>query len=307
MKKEQVIKVSNLKDYRKYLLAILLFFNDFCEKNGIDYSLSDGTLLGAVREKNFIPWDDDIDVVMTRDNWRIFKERFEKYNGRYALEFLPKTSIKRKRKKDFLCLHPRLVDKKCNSQRYNIDIQLIDYLGDDIDIANYAVEKSKKFQKYSAIGPTFHILPLKKSNSFLENVRNVLINLVFPITFLIHLFYTPIFLKKYDRFEKKYLLHGSASRYYTVEPYLGRFGVSDESLIKKGYAKVEFAKLSLPAFSNYHHYLKKTYGDYMTPPPENMQKAYHTFLEYERFIIEMDDELKHYLSLIPTDALSKFE
>lgn len=307
MKKEQTIKVSTLKEYRKYLLAILLFFDDFCKKNGISYSLSDGTLLGAIREKNFIAWDDDIDIVMTRDNWSVFKERFENYNGRYALEFLPNTSIKRKRKKDFLCLHPRLVDKKCNSQRYNIDIQFVDYLGNDYDTAFYAVEQSKKFQKYSAIGPTFHILPIKKSNSTLKNLRNILINFLFPITFLIHLLYTPIFLKKYDRFEKKYLMHGTMSKYYSVEPYLGRFGISEEDLIEKGYVNVEFAKLFFPAFSNYHHYLKKTYGNYMTPPPTNMQKSYHTFLEYEPFIIELDDELVYYLSLIPSDALIIFD
>ena len=306
MKDEKTIKVTTLKEYRKYLLAILLFFNEFCQKNNIHYSLSDGTLLGAIREKNFIPWDDDIDIVMTRDDWCIFKDKFEKYNGRYALEFLPNTSIKRKGKKDFLCLHPRLVDKKCNSQRYNVDIQFIDYLGDDLRSANYAVAKSRKFQKYSAIGPTFHILPIKKSNSAIKNMRNILINFLFPITFLIHLIYTPIFLKKYESFEKKYLMYPPTSKYYSVEPYLGRFDISTKSLIENGYVFVEFAKLSFPAFSNYHHYLEKTYGDYMTPPPSNLQKSYHTFLEYDPFEIEIDDELEHYLSLIPAGALDIF-
>ena len=298
--------VNNLADYRKYLLAILIFFDNFCKNNRIEYSLSDGTLLGAVREHNFIAWDDDIDVVMTRDNWDKFLDKFKKYSGRYAIESLPNTTIKRNGKKDFLCLHPRLVDCKCNTQRYNIDIQFIDYLGDDYDKACYAVKASKRFQKYSFIGPTFHILPIKKSNSLIKNFRNILINLLYPITFLIHLIYNPIFLKKYSRFEKNYFMHSSESKFYSVEPYLGRFGISTEHLTKDGYVNVEFARLYFPVFSNYRHYLEKTYGDYMTPPPTCMQKAYHTFLEYNPFVIEIDEELKHYLSLIPPNAFSIF-
>ena len=55
--------------YHEKLKELLFEFDTFCEDHGIAYMLSFGTLLGAVRHKGFIPWDDDIDLMLTRDNF----------------------------------------------------------------------------------------------------------------------------------------------------------------------------------------------------------------------------------------------
>ena len=62
-------KVLSLEEKKKASLDTLLFFHDYCEKNGLRYTLAYGTLIGAVRHKGFIPWDDDIDIQMPRPDY----------------------------------------------------------------------------------------------------------------------------------------------------------------------------------------------------------------------------------------------
>lgn len=63
-----------LQELHEQLLMILDDIDKVCRAHGIEYTLSDGTLLGAVRHKGFIPWDDDVDVQMMRSEFEKFKE-----------------------------------------------------------------------------------------------------------------------------------------------------------------------------------------------------------------------------------------
>lgn len=58
----------DLKILQEVELEILSVVDDFCKKHRIPYSLYAGTALGAVRHRGFIPWDDDVDIAMTREN-----------------------------------------------------------------------------------------------------------------------------------------------------------------------------------------------------------------------------------------------
>ena len=63
-----------MREEQQIMLSILKEFDRICRKNNLSYWLCSGTLLGAVRHKGFIPWDDDIDVSMERKDFEIFKK-----------------------------------------------------------------------------------------------------------------------------------------------------------------------------------------------------------------------------------------
>lgn len=71
---------AGMEELHKDLLVLLNDFHQLCMDNDIKYSLHAGTLLGAIREKGFIPWDDDLDVTMTRPEYEKFKSFMQNNN-----------------------------------------------------------------------------------------------------------------------------------------------------------------------------------------------------------------------------------
>ena len=78
------LRKMSLKDIQSTLFDALVTFRDFCEANRLKYMLGGGTLLGAVRHKGFIPWDDDVDVYMPYEDYLIFIKTYPR-GGRYEV------------------------------------------------------------------------------------------------------------------------------------------------------------------------------------------------------------------------------
>lgn len=72
-------KIENSNELKTVILNTLLKFNEFCEINNIKYTIAYGTALGAIRHKGFIPWDDDIDVIMLRPEYDKFEKAWKSY------------------------------------------------------------------------------------------------------------------------------------------------------------------------------------------------------------------------------------
>ena len=75
------VRNYNIRELQLHILKILLAFDNMCKQHQLDYYLVFGTMLGAVRHKGFIPWDDDIDVALPRPQYELFR--------RHAHEWLP--------------------------------------------------------------------------------------------------------------------------------------------------------------------------------------------------------------------------
>ncbi|MCH5155397.1 MAG: HAD-IA family hydrolase [Clostridiales bacterium] len=114
-----------LEFVKSKLLQIMVFIHDVCVKEGIKYSLSGGTLIGAVRHKGFIPWDDDIDICMKREDYNRFASVINEYceaSGQFEF-FLYRRTPRVKFAKE-----PILGDKQIGGIK--IDIFLLDNLPD---------------------------------------------------------------------------------------------------------------------------------------------------------------------------------
>ena len=75
-----------MTEEQSQMFRLLRTFSEICEENGLRYFVVGGTLIGAVRHRGFIPWDDDIDVSMPLDDFRKFTELARELPGSFALQ-----------------------------------------------------------------------------------------------------------------------------------------------------------------------------------------------------------------------------
>lgn len=113
--KEYILSSRDIRELQVVLYGMLEKVCFLLDKYNIDYMLSGGTLLGAIRHGGFIPWDDDVDIMMTRDNY----DRFLKYQ--YELDddllFIEPLSSSR-----YYCKNLKFLKKILNMLRYQMRI-----------------------------------------------------------------------------------------------------------------------------------------------------------------------------------------
>lgn len=263
-----------LKELQEASLGLLVDVHDFCIKNEINYSIDYGTLIGALRHKGFIPWDDDVDIVMPRPDYERFCKSYCSDN--YKLIYYGNDTTA-------LAAFARVVD--CKKTHYEterpwtkqesgvwIDIFPID--GVETDQKLYA-KRYNKLKNMCEVAYKFrrqnhHI---KKGDSLWSKFKTIVAPIIglggsIPITII----------KRMVRIMSK-IPYGST-------PYLGQCSCLDDGPIQfpkedfKDYVLLPFEQYEFYAMSGYDHHLKQLYGDYMQLPPEDKREPKQYWIHF---------------------------
>ena len=83
-----MVEITSLSELKNIELEIMKKVHMFCEDKNIWYVLTYGSLLGAIRHNGFIPWDDDIDIHMTREGYERFEKEFPNWGKEHGLKIV---------------------------------------------------------------------------------------------------------------------------------------------------------------------------------------------------------------------------
>lgn len=259
------MKPLSSREIKNIELNILLQFAEFCRQNRLTYYLAGGTLLGAIRHKGFIPWDDDIDICMPRKDYLTMTEKFK--------GFKENLELRSNLKGNFSAPFTKIVDLNTKiDMKYTdgdtdtnlwIDIFPIDGLPDDMNIVRQIFKKCAFYRKL------FMLCDAKLGEGTTSFKK-----------------YAKYILKPFAKIYGKKRCCAAIEKIAACYPYdsfdyvgaitWGLYG-EGEHMAKKEYEKaveVEFEGHMFPTFSCWHSYLAGLYGDYMTPPPENERKTH---------------------------------
>lgn len=239
------------------LYEILKFLKKICEENGLTYYLTEGTLLGAVRHKGFIPWDDDIDVSMPIKDYFKLHEIFRQYDytyGKYSLYSMVDD-------RNCMYAYAKLVntDWKLHLEKYPMDV--ITHISIDIfPISGAPLPGEKESERFLKDLNSFNSKWMKYRSYFGMGVYN----------------FDDCREQWYELLTRYDYESSSGLSYIFAE---GRnFRVCDRKLYS---SKVEllFEDEMFTTISGYKEYLTIAYGDYMTPPENWKRMGKHSYLE----------------------------
>lgn len=268
-------EITDVKEIQKIALDILVYIDKVCRENNIKYSIAGGTLLGAVRHKGFIPWDDDIDIVMLREDYDRFLE---------IMDNTPSTKYKAlhfgKNFPNYAYTFTKVVDLDTRLFEFNtinnpdlgvfVDVFPIDKIPENN--ADRIIKKDLRMRSFIWNSASVR-LSLKNKNL----IKKVLKPFLFTYSKLMgHLFW----LKKHDKFlrnlnkidtKKGYCFCGAYAYkdYYDIDWF--------DNLID-----LEFEGHKFLAFSKWHDSLTRLYNNYMELPPVEKRISHHDFKIFKR-------------------------
>lgn len=263
--------ITDYTELRKIQMDILSYVDKVCHEQNIKYSISGGTLIGAVRHKGFIPWDDDIDIMLTRQE---YDKLVKALSGDYE-DSKPYKILTHSISKDFQFPYAKIVDERtilrenvkgCKDFGVFVDVFPIDY-----------IPKSGVNLLFSRMRFLYNILILKRlttnrKRSFLKNATIKLSQIILaPVS-------SDRILDEMDAIARK------AGRQTTDKMACLVWGYGKKEIIPAGvhqkHCMLPFEDRTYMAIADYNTYLTNLYGDYMKLPPKDKQISHHDFEAY---------------------------
>jgi len=251
-------------------LDILKKFHKIFEENKIDYFLCGGTMLGAIRHKGFIPWDDDIDIGMTRENYIKFIEFAKNNNCEFENRYLIKAGELDNTSYPFAKIEDRkyeITKRHSVADKYVfIDIFPFDNLPESENETKKCFKKSLLLKKLIC----YKNIDLNYLKTRTNNKLKVFIEL-FGYYTIMKMIPMKTLLNKSKKLTNKYI----------DTEYIGcivwGYGPG-ERVLKTDLESVDvnFEGVNLKGMKGYDKYLKGLYGDYMSPPSKDKIFSHET-------------------------------
>lgn len=258
----------SLTEVKNIQMDVLSAIDDFCKCNDIKYSLGEGTLLGAVRHRGYIPWDDDIDIVLLRSEYNRLISEFPKvYKGHFKIASL-------ERNEEWIRPYAVAYDddtllieagREKMSIGVKIDIFPVDNIPSDINVKSF----------FDTIRPwmVYHNLcGAVKGSSFFKTICLKLI------------YFTTVFYsrrKQAQHIQRLLCKYNSqdSDRLFEWTMYKHSISIFPKAVFNE-YKYYPFEDRYYMGMVNADEYLTSLYGDYMQLPPEEDRKPHHAYKAY---------------------------
>ena len=267
-----MLKAIDTAERKQIMLEMLEEVDRFCREKGITYFLVGGTLLGAVRHKGFIPWDDDVDIGMPRKDYEHFLQCFQSDSGNVAVHDF-------RTKKHYIWASAKAIDvrtvlyevknKKTESGVY-IDIFPFDGVTGEYSEALRTVKRMNIWKK---------MLTLKYLS--IDRRRNLIKNLIVVLGKALFLIPDSFIIRKIN-YGLDHPMDITACKY--ICNFAGAWGIRELSKASdfSGTMDAVFEGKAFQIPIGYDDYLKTVYGEYMAPPPVEKRVSTHTGQAYWR-------------------------
>ena len=255
------MRTIELEELRSIQLDLLQKTAEFCEKKGLRYFLCGGTLIGAIRHKGYIPWDDDIDIAMPRPDYDEFVSIFNRQNSYCRV-------VELSNEPDYSLAFAKVYDNRTILRE--LHYKKAPY-GVYIDV--FPADGVKNLAQINKISILHKVLNTKKANYYKRTVSKKVIN---TLGKLLLLPFSAHQIAKWMDDEARRYTFGSLPMAGVIVNPLGPGEMVDKSVFDSHvYREFEGSKYRVPV--GYDVWLRSVYGDYMQLPPEEHRVSHHTF------------------------------